>query len=317
MPPAPAGSRPAGGCRSRAPSTPRLAVSAAWARAPVPLRHGKGLFYFNRRPGGQRGFLHRILSRRPAGAAPRPAASPPRKTAMVEGPAPSSGLRRAAEGAEGRAGERRGDATEGAPRVGSERELRGPGGERAPAAGAAASTGEELPQLSGLHASSCPPAAAERFQARPRRGDETPAPGLGGKIRSRVGGMGRAQVKMGLRSSWSNKVFSAWEPPLAASRQLLSEVRRPAKKHSVSCDLDLFSLPFPHLVLQAFILYRLVFLNHLGSRGREASVAPAACQLLKKVLTAECGKAPRCAVCATWSPRPWDSLALLWPAECS
>lgn len=77
--------------------------------------------------------------------------------------------------------------------------------------------------------------------------------------------MGRAQVKMGLRSSWSNKVFSAWEPPLTASRQLLSEVRRTTKKNSVSCDLDLFPPPFPHLVPLAFILYRLVFLNHLGS----------------------------------------------------
>lgn len=70
---------------------------------------------------------------------------------MVEGPAPSSGLRRAAEGAEGRAGERRGDATEGAPRVGakgSSEGLEGSGPQRL-----------ELPQLSGLHASSRPPAA--------------------------------------------------------------------------------------------------------------------------------------------------------------
>lgn len=91
----------------------------------LPCGHGEGLFSFNGCPGGQGGFLHRVLSQRPADAAPLSPSPAAGKAAMAEGPAPSSGLLRKVEGAEGRAGERRGNAAEGAVRLGSEGELRG------------------------------------------------------------------------------------------------------------------------------------------------------------------------------------------------
>lgn len=95
----------------------------------------RGVFYSNHCPRGQGGFLHRVLPQRPADATPLPtaAASPARRAAMAEGPAPSSGLLRTAEWAEGRAGERRGNAAKGAGKIGSKGELRG---ERASGLGA-------------------------------------------------------------------------------------------------------------------------------------------------------------------------------------
>lgn len=159
----------------------------------VTCGHGKGLFYFNRCPGRQGGFLLRILSQRPAGAAPPSrAASPARKATMVEGPAPSSGLRHTAEGTEGQAGERRGNAAEGAARMGSSE---GHGKVQAPGTGGTASADEELRELSGLsrlfppyscclrEESPVPPATPECSQAQPQHWDETPPQGWEGKFK--------------------------------------------------------------------------------------------------------------------------------------
>lgn len=128
---------------------------------------------------------------------------------MAEGPAPSSGLLRMVEGAEGRAGERWGNAAEGALRMGSKGELRGawraagPRGwgrsERLGGAARAVGAFTPFPPYGRcLHEENPVPAATpEHSQAWPWHWDETPAPGLGGKIKSTAGGMGRALVKNG------------------------------------------------------------------------------------------------------------------------
>lgn len=238
---------PAGDCRSREPFTPRPAVKRLRGRWLLfPCGHGKGLFYFNRCPGeGLGGFRRRILTLRPAGA--RLPHRPPRL--------PRHGRRRWLRGRRHLLGsfawwrgQKAGLGSGGEMPLrehwgwGAKGNSEGPGGQRGPGAGGAASGWEELQELLGLSRLSRPTAAASMRRTpslQPPR--STLRPGLGtGMKHLHQGWEGKLKVqlvvwvepwwKMGLRSSLSNHVSSAQEPLLTASKQLLSEVGWTAKK---------------------------------------------------------------------------------------
>lgn len=155
---------------------------------------------------------------------------------------------------------------------------------------------------------------------RPCLGMKARHQGWEGKFNVQAGGM-RALVKNGAQEQPGQpRLLCPGTPPGCQPAGAVESRADGQKSTQVCCGLDLFSLPFPHSVTWAFILYRFLFLKHLSSGAEK----PVWYQVLASywktpVLPIDeclCGQASPSAACATRSPCPWDALDLPCPAEC-